>query len=139
MTVTDEEDTKSEEKFETNRRDVKGRECKQPPNNPCPTTNNKRKTRRGNEPDKEVDIKKEIPDNFNNNNVGNAKGRTTLNGDATEEEKISIKSEVDKEIKSEPEIIGNGNLESVSAGVMFGPTMLCYYKLCSSKLHAPFI
>ncbi|XP_066964791.1 paired amphipathic helix protein Sin3a isoform X2 [Macrobrachium rosenbergii] len=108
--MEDEEDNKSEEKFETNRRDVKGRECKQAPVNPCPTTNNKRKTRRGNDVEKDIDIKKEIPENFNNNNVGN-KGRT-LNGDATEDEKISIKTEDEKDIKLEPGIIGNGNLES---------------------------
>ncbi|KAK7075084.1 Paired amphipathic helix protein Sin3a [Halocaridina rubra] len=116
--LEDEEDAKSEEKFETNRRDVKGRECKQPPNNQCPTANNKRKSRRGTEQEKEVEVKKELPDtcNTNTNNIGNTrlneKGRA-INGDATEDEKISIKSEDEKvDIKVEPDIMGNGNMES---------------------------
>lgn len=45
------------------------------------------------------------------------KGKTAINGDATEEEKISIKTEIDDEkleIKEEPGTTGNGNLEPVS-------------------------
>lgn len=135
----EEEEVKSEGKSEgNNRRDLRGRECKQVSSTQCvttttttTTTNNnssKRKTRnRGIDQEKDGDFKNS--GNNNNNNHSKAKddmkGKTAINGDATEEEKISIKTEVDDEkleIKEEPGTTGNGSLEPVSEtdiGVIF--------------------
>ncbi|XP_069172117.1 paired amphipathic helix protein Sin3a isoform X6 [Procambarus clarkii] len=123
----EEEDGKSEGKCESGgRRDLRGRECKQPSSTPCATTNNnsnKRKTRnRGLDQEKDCDTKsvRETSGNNNNNNNNNnktkddIKNKIALNGDATEDEKISIKSEVDEdkvEVKEEPGSVGNGNVQ----------------------------
>lgn len=66
--------------------------------------------------------------NNNNNNNNNKtkddnKSKAALNGDATEDEKVSIKTEVDDEkpdIKEEPGTNGNGNPQSVSWNLFLG-------------------
>lgn len=132
----EEEDVKSEGKSEgSGRRDLRGRECKQVSSTQCTTTtttttsttnnnSNKRKTRnRGIDQEKDGDFKniRETSGNNNNNNHSKTKddmkGKTAINGDATEDEKVSIKTELDDEkleIKEEPGTTGNGNLEPVS-------------------------
>lgn len=128
----EEEEVKSEGKSEgTNRRDLRGRECKQVSSTQCVTTtttsttttnnnSNKRKTRnRGIDQEKDGDFKNSGNNNNNNHNKAKdeIKGKTAINGDATEEEKVSIKTEIDDEkleIKEEPGTTGNGNLEPVS-------------------------
>ncbi|XP_069994313.1 paired amphipathic helix protein Sin3a isoform X4 [Penaeus vannamei] len=122
----EEEDNKSDGKCEnTGRRDLRERECKQTSSTSCATTNNnsnKRKSRsRGTDPEKEGDTKsvRESGNNNNNNNNNKTKddnkSKAALNGDATEDEKVSIKTEVDDEkpdIKEEPGTNGNGNPQS---------------------------
>lgn len=144
----EEEEVKSEGKSEgSNRRDLRGRECKQVSSTQCvtttttstTTTNNnssKRKTRnRGIDQEKDGDLKNSGNNNNNNHSKtkDDMKGKTAINGDATEEEKISIKTEVDDEkleIKEEPGTAGNGSLEPVSEtkiGVLFNAQYLFGY------------
>ncbi|XP_063866236.1 paired amphipathic helix protein Sin3a-like isoform X2 [Scylla paramamosain] len=128
----EEEDVKSEGKSEgSGRRDLRGRECKQVSSTQCTTTtttststtnnnSNKRKTRnRGIDQEKE-DYKniRETSGNNNNNNHSKTKddmkGKTAINGDATEDEKVNIKTELDDdkvEVKEESGTTGNGSLE----------------------------
>lgn len=59
------------------------------------------------------------------------KGKTAINGDATEDEKISIKTELDDEkleIKEEPGTTGNGNLEPVCSTHCWGSLRNLYFR-----------